>query len=215
MCLLPPSKRSPLSSHKAGSAWQKQPHPKAAASSVRQPVYGARPSPTIKPLTATGIRTKQPIRTGFIKLPCISNEMQVRAYKQLLAVHILTKDLDYWKITRKHLKTGNFTDEQNEMLRKAAKISQEKYKNIKFVKMFDNDTSRVVKTIRNARMAATSNVSAPPSGKLSFQTSVKVLLCSICVITKATAKTATCRPAWYRVLRSQKNPTTATQSFVS
>lgn len=83
-----------------------------------------------------------------IKCCIISNEMQVRAYKQLLAVHILTKDLDYWKITRKHLKTGNFTDEQNEMLRKAAKISQEKYKNIKFVKMFDNDTSRVVKTIR-------------------------------------------------------------------
>lgn len=83
-----------------------------------------------------------------IKCCIISNEMQVRAYKQLLAVHILTKDLDYWKITRKHLKTGNFTDEQNEMLRKAAKISQEKYKNIKFVKMFDNDTTRVVKTIR-------------------------------------------------------------------
>ena len=78
----------------------------------------------------------------------ISNEMQVKAYKQLLIVHILTHDMDYWKITRKHLKIGHFTDEQKELLHKASNISQEKYKNIKFVKMFDNDTARVIKMIR-------------------------------------------------------------------
>lgn len=89
-----------------------------------------------------------PMAENEIKCCIISNEMQVRAYRQLLIVHILTHEFNYWKITRKHLKMGKFSAEQKDLLHQAAKISREKYAHIKFVKMFDNDTSRVCKTIR-------------------------------------------------------------------
>lgn len=89
-----------------------------------------------------------PMAENGTKCCIISNEMQVRAYRQLLIVHILTHEFNYWKITRKHLKIGNFTDEQKDLLKQAASIGREKYKTIKFVKMFDNDTPRVCKTIR-------------------------------------------------------------------
>mgnify|MGYP002497610481 FL=1 len=89
-----------------------------------------------------------PLTESGIKCCIISNEMQVRAYKQLLTIHILTNDLNYWKMTRKHLKVGKFNEEQLEMLRKAAAISQKKYSTIRFIKMFDNDTSRVIKSVR-------------------------------------------------------------------
>lgn len=89
-----------------------------------------------------------PMAESGIKCCIISNEMQSRAYKMLLTIHILTRDLDYWKITRKKLKIGSFAPDQKEILKKVAKITQEKYNNILFVKMFDNDTARVVKTIR-------------------------------------------------------------------
>lgn len=78
----------------------------------------------------------------------ISNEMMSKAYKNMLLVHVLTKDLDYWKITRKKLKVGNFSDEEMEMLRKAAKITAEKYSNIKFVKMFENNTSKLLQHVK-------------------------------------------------------------------
>ena len=74
-----------------------------------------------------------PLTESGVKCCIISNEMQVRAYKQLLTIHILTNDLGYWKMTRKHLKVGKFTDEQKEMLLKAAAISQKKYSSIRFI----------------------------------------------------------------------------------
>lgn len=85
----------------------------------------------------------------------ISNEMQSKAYKNLLLVHILTKELNYWKITRKKLSLGHFNEEELEMLRKAAAITKEKYSNIRFVKMFENDTSKVVQYIKRLARSGT------------------------------------------------------------
>lgn len=70
-----------------------------------------------------------------------SNEMKSKAYKHLLLIHILTHDLNYYKLTRKKLKIGKFSEEEEEMIKKAAEISQKKYNNIKFVKLFDNNTT--------------------------------------------------------------------------
>lgn len=83
----------------------------------------------------------------------ISNEMMSKAYKNMLLVHILTKDLNYWKITRKKLKIGHFNEEEWKMLRKAAQITKEKYSNIRFIKMFENDTGKLLKHIK--RLART------------------------------------------------------------
>lgn len=90
-----------------------------------------------------------PMAEAGIQSCIVSNEMQIEAYKQLQLIHVLTHDFNYYKITRKRLKSGHFTEEQLDILNKAQKVSEEKFKDkIKFVKMFDNDTSRVCKTIR-------------------------------------------------------------------
>lgn len=88
------------------------------------------------------------LNANGIKTAIVSNEMRVKAYKQLLLSHILTKDLDYWDLTRKRTKMGHFSDDQMDVLRKTIKISEDKYGDIRFVKLFDNDVIKVLKYIR-------------------------------------------------------------------
>lgn len=87
---------------------------------------------------------------SFVGEPAVifSNEMNSNAYKHLLIMHILTHDLNFYELTRKKLKQGEFTEKQLEMLRKAMEISQTKYKNIKFVKVFNNNTSTIMRHIK-------------------------------------------------------------------
>lgn len=89
-----------------------------------------------------------PLVEQGIKVAIISNEQKIHSFQQLLLVHILTQDLDYWELTRKKLKSGHFTDSQKEMLTLAQQISKEKYPNIKFVKLFDSDMGKAKKIIR-------------------------------------------------------------------
>lgn len=89
-----------------------------------------------------------PLVEQGIKVAIISNEQKIHSFQQLLLVHILTQDLDYWELTRKKIKTGHFTDSQKEMLELARQISAEKYPNIKFVKLFDTDMAKTKKIIR-------------------------------------------------------------------
>jgi len=96
-----------------------------------------------------------PFAEGGTGVAIISNEMQSKAYKNMLLVHILTKELNYWKITRKKLSLGHFNEEELEMLRKAAAITKEKYSNIRFVKMFENDTSKVLQYIKRLARSGT------------------------------------------------------------
>lgn len=83
-----------------------------------------------------------------IKCLIISNEQKSKDFKHLLLTHTLTQDLNYWELTRKKIKVGNFTEEQHKMLQKAQKIIDDKYSSIKFVKMFDNDMKKISKIIR-------------------------------------------------------------------
>ena len=94
-----------------------------------------------------------PIAQSGTGVAIISNEMVADAYKNLLIIHVLCQDLNYWGITRRKLKIGGFNDEQKEMLRKAADIIKQKYSNIRIVKMFQNDINIVVKYIN--RLART------------------------------------------------------------
>lgn len=89
-----------------------------------------------------------PMNNDGVKVAVISNEMRSKDYKIMLLAHILTKDLNYWKLTRKQIKMGHYTDEQREMLNKAAQISKEKYNKISFIKLFDNDVNKVLKYIK-------------------------------------------------------------------
>lgn len=89
-----------------------------------------------------------PLAEQGIKTVIISNEQRIKSFKQLLLVHILTQDLNFWELTRKKIKTGHFTDKQKQMLESAIRISKEKYPNIKFVKLFDTDMGKTKKIIR-------------------------------------------------------------------
>lgn len=89
-----------------------------------------------------------PFSEQNIKTCIISNEMRSTTYKQLLLIHILTNDLGYWKMTRKKLKTGKFTDEEKELLKKAAELTRTKYNNIKFVKLDSDNISIVFKIVK-------------------------------------------------------------------
>lgn len=89
-----------------------------------------------------------PMAEEGIKVAIVSNEMRSKDYKIMLLSHILTKELNYWGLTRKQIKMGHFTNEQREMLNKAKKISQEKYSSLGFIKLFDNDIGKVLKYIK-------------------------------------------------------------------
>ena len=78
----------------------------------------------------------------------ISNEMRSDAYKLLLMEYILTNDMNEFHITRRDIKRGGFSPEVKKKLEEAARISEQKYSNIKFVKLFDNDTSKIIKYVR-------------------------------------------------------------------
>lgn len=78
----------------------------------------------------------------------LSNEQRSDDFKMLLTVHVLKQELGYSRITRKTMKTGGFDKEQREMLKKAQAIASEKYANIKFVKLYDNDISKVKKKVK-------------------------------------------------------------------
>lgn len=89
-----------------------------------------------------------PMTEEGVKVSIVSNEMRSKDYKIMLLAHILTKELNYWGLTRKQIKIGHFTNEQREMLNKAKEISQNKYSNLGFIKLFDNDISKVLKYIK-------------------------------------------------------------------
>lgn len=91
-----------------------------------------------------------PMTEDGVKVAIVSNEMRSKDYKIMLLAHILTEDLNYWGLTRKKIKMGHFTDEQREMLNRAKVISKEKYSNLKFIKLFDNDISKVLKYIKKS-----------------------------------------------------------------
>ena len=89
-----------------------------------------------------------PMIEDGVKVAIISNEMRSKDYKIMLLAHILTKELNYWGLTRKQIKMGHFNSEQKKMIEKAKAISEEKYSNLGFIKLFDNDVGKVLKYIK-------------------------------------------------------------------
>lgn len=82
------------------------------------------------------------------KIGIISNEMKIETYRHFLLIHILTKDMKYFGITRKQLKIGKFNEEQKEKLAEAIRRSREEYSDILFLKLFDNSMPKIHKYIK-------------------------------------------------------------------
>lgn len=79
----------------------------------------------------------------------ISNEQKSIAFKIILLVNVLTSKFDYWKLTRKKIKAGKYTDEDLEMINKANEyIKAEIDPYLQFVKLYDFDTSKINKIVK-------------------------------------------------------------------
>lgn len=89
-----------------------------------------------------------PISSDGVKCAVISNEQRSKDFKILLICHVLTQELNYWELTRKKIKQGNYTEEQIQKLKEAQAIINDKYAGVRFVKLFDNDMGKVTKTIK-------------------------------------------------------------------
>ena len=80
----------------------------------------------------------------------VSNEMQLSKYKLLLLAHVLTHDLKYYKLTRKKLQIGKWSDEEREKINEAVDIVNSKYTNIYFIKIFGNDAATIMRQMKRA-----------------------------------------------------------------
>lgn len=90
-----------------------------------------------------------PIVNQGIKACIISNEQDSIVFKDLLYLHVLTTDLDYWGIDRTKLKSLDFTKEDWESYKKADKIVEEKYlSNIVFQRVYDYSMKNVKRTVK-------------------------------------------------------------------
>lgn len=84
------------------------------------------------------------------KILIISNEQRSSTFKMQFITWILVKYFKYFKLTKKKLKNKNeMTDEDREMLKKAQKIWNERFKDsFHFIQIADADMSVVKKKIR-------------------------------------------------------------------
>lgn len=90
-----------------------------------------------------------PLIDQDIKICVISNEQDSIVFKDLLYLHVLTTDLDYWDITRTKLKDLDFNEKDWEYFRKANEIINTKYKSkILFQRVYDYSMKNVKRTIK-------------------------------------------------------------------
>lgn len=83
------------------------------------------------------------------KVGIIANEQDLDAYKQLLIMYVLSRDLKYKGINRKAFKMGAWSDEDYKQIKQAQAIIKEKYMpNLSFLEVFDYDTTVVSRAIR-------------------------------------------------------------------
>lgn len=84
-----------------------------------------------------------------IKSCIIANEQRSIVFKLLLQTYVLTERLNYWKIDRKKLKSGKWTEEDRKMIEEARKIIKEEYAPyIQFIKLFTYDMTTVKKIVK-------------------------------------------------------------------
>lgn len=90
-----------------------------------------------------------PLVEQKIKVCIISNEQDSIIFKDLLYLHVLTSQLDYWNITRQKLKDLEFNNEDKIKFKEADKIVKEKYKPyILFERLYEYGMKNVRRTIK-------------------------------------------------------------------
>ena len=90
-----------------------------------------------------------PIVDNGHKAMIISTEQRSIVFKLMLVTDVLTNKLNYFKLTRKKLKAGKYTDEDLTMIKKAKDYIKKNYKSkIVFLKLYDYNTDIVTKAIK-------------------------------------------------------------------
>lgn len=90
-----------------------------------------------------------PLLNQKIKVCIISNEQDCMVFKDLLYLHTLTSDLNYWNIDRSKLKDFAFSSEDWVAFKRADKIIKEKYKPyVLFQRVYDYSIKNVKRTIK-------------------------------------------------------------------
>lgn len=90
-----------------------------------------------------------PIVNNGHKSLIISTEQRSIVFKLMLVTDVLVNKLDYFKITRKKLKTGKYTSEDSEMIKKAMEYIKKEYSDkIAFLKLYNYNTDIVTKAIK-------------------------------------------------------------------
>lgn len=93
-----------------------------------------------------------PILQQGEKITIIANEMNIKAWQLLYLATLLSSEFGYYGITRKKIKTGNFTEEEWEWLHKAQKFHRDNYfDQLKFVKIYDYSIEEVKRIIRRQK----------------------------------------------------------------
>ena len=83
------------------------------------------------------------------KVGIVANEMAIKDYKMLLIIYVLINDLNYYGLTRKKIKMGQFTTEDRQKIDEAREIIKEHYvPYLYFAKTFDYDMVRTKKIIK-------------------------------------------------------------------
>lgn len=90
-----------------------------------------------------------PIVDNGSKALIISTEQRSMVFKMLLLIDVLTTKFNYFKLTRKKLKAGKYTDEDLLKIKEAQKYITDNYgKNIIFLKLYEYSTDIVKKAIK-------------------------------------------------------------------
>lgn len=90
-----------------------------------------------------------PIVDNGSKTLIISTEQRSMVFKMMLLIDVLTTKLNYFKLTRKKLKAGKYTDEDLLKIKEAQKYVEDNYsKQIIFLKLYEYSTEIVMKAIK-------------------------------------------------------------------
>jgi KaiC/GvpD/RAD55 family RecA-like ATPase len=100
----------------------------------------------------------------------ISNEQKSKVFKTSYLLWILTNKLRYFNITRQKLRSGNLSNEDKEMLKKAQKIWRDEYKgHLHFVGLNEANIKEVVKKIREYKVRKNVDVVIYDTFKTDFE----------------------------------------------
>lgn len=99
----------------------------------------------------------------------VSNEMSMSDLKLIILLVILTRNLGYWSITKKKLKSGDLTDEDRVMVRRAFDLWKANYADkLKIVTMSDMDSDITAQVIKKEALRSGADFFVVDTFKLSL-----------------------------------------------